>query len=232
MLPDKLARVVHSAFIFFVCVSNVPAQAQDGKRSRLADREPLKEGEFEKLVTSDTGPVKGAISKDVEALNPDCGANSLYVFLRACGIRCSREHIHKLVPVTGSGASMKDLQDAALKYGVETAVVKLRPTSLASYSPSIALLSQTSSNIGHFVVVVEIKNELVEYVDGTTGVKASVRFSEFERLFSGHALIRKQNWLMRFLTFTFLATIVAEVVLICYYVFKRKENFTGHLYPS
>jgi hypothetical protein len=142
------------------------------------------------LVYSPATPIEGALSRELEQPTPDCGANSLYILLRLNGVNCERHTIHSEVPITGNGASMMDLQLAATRYGLHTKVAQILPRDLLKLGPSIALITnKESETVGHYVVVLKGDDTSLDYIDGTTGGLTTCRTGDFERAFSGYALI-------------------------------------------
>jgi hypothetical protein len=153
------------------------------------------------LKRSSPPPIQDAFAKDLVSHDPDCGGNSLYVFLRLKGTRCSLGQIKQEVPMTGQGASLLALKEAARKFKVDAAVVRVNPSELVqNHLPAIARLSTPGSrDEGHYVVVTRGDGDSLMVIDGTTGVVSGVALQTFEREYSGYALVAtpgpRRRWL-------------------------------------
>lgn len=157
-------------------------------------------------------PIEGAIARELEEPTPDCGANALYLLLRLNGIACDRKALHGEVPVTGKGASMTDLTLAAARFGLSTDVVRILPEDLFKCGPSIALITNKESDkVGHYIVVLRRNETSLDYIDGTTGTRNTCDLGEFERAFSGYALIVPRGVTSRFVTTLFCVLIPLEL---------------------
>src|SRR5262249_28105193 len=105
--------------------SPVPSQAASDAEGKV------------RIKRSSAGPIEWALAKGVTAPSPDCGANSLYVFLRLHGVNSSLKQIKQEVPLNEQGASMLDLREAASRAGVDALVIQAAPVGLADKLPSI-----------------------------------------------------------------------------------------------
>jgi hypothetical protein len=144
------------------------------------------------LRTSSGAAPRGALAPSVEADSPDCGANSLYVFLRLHNVGCSLADVRDEVRVTDHGASMRELKEAAGRHGLDAVVLSASPAELFTRLPAIARLSATGGeDRGHYVVVTRADENGVQLIDGTTGRLNQVARAAFEREFSGYALARR-----------------------------------------
>jgi hypothetical protein len=146
------------------------------------------------LRTSSASPLHGVLAPSVDSDSPDCGANSLYVFLRLHGVECSLDAVRNEVRVTAQGASMLDLKEAAGRNSVDAAVLSTSPPELFRRLPAIARLSSDgSAEKGHYVVVIRADDNVVHLIDGTTGLSNQVSQTAFEREFSGYALAQRRG---------------------------------------
>lgn len=146
------------------------------------------------LATSDPGAIpEGTVSKGYERKSPDCGANALYVFLRIHKRTCSRSEIRGEVPITGKGASLLDLQRVARRFKLPCKIIQFSPANIASHLPSILLISQDGTTEGHFVVGVSSDGASIEYIDGTSGKQVTMKVGDFERCFTGYALVTEES---------------------------------------
>jgi hypothetical protein len=159
---------------------------------RAGAEETRREGRPRPLRVSSAAPLRGVLAPSVDSDSPDCGANSLYVFLRLHGVERSLEAIRNEVRVTAQGASMLELKEAAGRNGLDAAVLNTSPAELFGRLPAIARLSADgSAEKGHYVVVTRADETLVHLIDGTTGLSNRVARTAFEREFSGYALARR-----------------------------------------
>jgi hypothetical protein len=155
-------------------------------------------GYVPKLKESNPPPMKYALPKGFESTTADCGANSLYVFLRLHGVGCKLEDIRRQVPITDRGASMLDLKEAANKYNLKTEVVKTSAMSLLDKLPVIARMAAADNpEEGHYVTLAETEKLpdgiKVTVIDGSTGAIVEMPSPVFEREFTGYALITDEG---------------------------------------
>jgi hypothetical protein len=177
---------------------------------------------------SNARPVEGAISPDVTSATPDCGANSLFVFLKSSGVPCLLSDIRASVPTTGVGASLKDLKECASTYGLSTSIVKIRPTDLHECIPCILLLSEASEKMGHFVVLSEVGTDEIVFIDGTTGMHVHRTPASLERSLTGYALILDSFRIPTFVLVVLSFVVVCEVIFIAYeYLGRRRAMFSS-----
>lgn len=166
------------------------AQGQQGTGVPALPENKLRASREEPLKTSSPPPVERALAKTIASDAPDCGANALYVFLRLYNVDCSLDEVRQEVPLTEQGASMLDLKAAAGRHGTRTAVISTPPTGLVERLPAIArMASEGRTEEGHYVVVTRADDELVDLIDGATGVSSKVARATFDREFSGYALV-------------------------------------------
>ena len=136
-------------------------------------------------------------SQDIRDKLYACGYNSLYLFLQLKGHYVDFETLKNSVTVGENGTSLYNLQNAAIAVGVNTNAVQCSYTALSSINlPAIAWINRNPKDtnepvIGHFVVVVSVNDEGVEYLDGTSGQKSTMRKENFVRQWNGMILMEK-----------------------------------------
>jgi hypothetical protein len=119
----------------------------------------------------------------------DCGPNAAYVFIKAWGKECSREALLSRGFEEGgeNGVSLKALRNWCSVHGLETKVISSTTEEILQLAPCIAHLGDTTS--GHFVVLLGESGGRIELIDGTSGDAISVGRGEWDREFSGYALV-------------------------------------------
>lgn len=122
-----------------------------------------------------------------------CGANCLYVFLKASGQSVSSyDEVANAVPIQDKrGSSLSDLADAAQGFGAKVEMLKVAPEDLPDLTvPFIAHLDLLDSGgAGHFITVYRIDREgAVRYIDGTSGLNTSKHLDELKPRLTGYVL--------------------------------------------
>lgn len=119
-----------------------------------------------------------------------CSVNSVYIGLKLLGRRVDYASVLERVPVGDKGARLTDLRDCAASFGVEAQVVRATPASLAACPlPAIAHCEEERQITGHYVVVVGLTPDGVEYIDGTNGNSCTAPMAEFSKKWTGHLLL-------------------------------------------
>lgn len=139
-----------------------------------------------------------AIADNAPVPPPDnlCGVNSLYVFLKAMDVNVSKAQILRDTPRSADGTSLKELQDTARNFGVETSVYKCNASDLgaALSLPVIVLFQARSDTVGHYGMVYQVdpgEDGRVHWIEGTVGYDYSRSKSDFEKEYwSGFVLAR------------------------------------------
>lgn len=124
-----------------------------------------------------------------------CGPNSLFVFLLLLGHRnVSAEEI-QAVPVFEDGTSFLALRNAARRLNVDADIRRLRSEDIQYLPlPAIAQFKTFGTSITphHFCVIYRIASQHVFLIDGTTGVKRSIRRSRLADFWTGYVMIEKR----------------------------------------
>jgi len=117
-----------------------------------------------------------------------CGSNSLYMLLGVYGVPLDHEQLHATVPVNRDGTSLTELRDAAAALGLETTVRRCSIEELQRHyqSPFIAHLAMVTP---HYAVVIDISDESLTFLDGTTGKLETLRRAWIEERWSGYVLL-------------------------------------------
>jgi hypothetical protein len=119
-----------------------------------------------------------------------CSVNAVYIGLKLLGRRVDYASVLERVPIGEKGARLTDMRDCAASFGVEAQVVKATPASLAACPlPAIAHCEEEHQTTGHYVVVVGLTPDEVEYIDGTTGNSTTAPMAEFSKRWTGHLLL-------------------------------------------
>lgn len=157
------------------------------------------------------------------AVEPDCGANCLYLFLALRGVPISREQALKEVPIAGQGASLLDLARACDKFGVSARALDVTPDQLAQLElPVIARMSARDANSAHYVVLTSVRDDDVSVIDGTSGEHYLVANWAFAQEFTGHVL--GQPLPSRRLLWIGVGVIVVELGAIAALVVRRTRH--------
>jgi len=139
--------------------------------------------------------------QDIRGTLYACGYNSLYLFLRLKGHQTDFEALKSDVVIGENGTSFHDLQIATANVGVQTETVHCSYSSLCSSNmPVIAWISRISEVtqskepiIGHFIVLVVVNADGVEYIDGTSGEKSTMHQTKFIEQWNGMILKEKNK---------------------------------------
>jgi hypothetical protein len=142
-----------------------------------------------------------------------CGANLLFVLLRAEGVDVSRDEVVQRLSPPTRGSSLEELASVARKFhvdlmpmrGTTRAVDELRP-------PWIAHL-EGDGQVDHFVLVLDLKPNAITVLDGGNLEISDVRRESFYQRWTGYALSIGQGMLPRFVRWVRTSSIVLCVVV-------------------
>lgn len=116
----------------------------------------------------------------------DCDAAALAMVARRHGMDVSPEQVRRLVPVGPMGASLTDLEKAALALGLHCLVARVVPGQLTQVqTPFLAHMSG-----GHYVAVFDLAESVVVVGDPASGVVRLSR-SVFAQTCSGKLLLAR-----------------------------------------
>jgi hypothetical protein len=119
-----------------------------------------------------------------------CSVNSLYVFLRLHGQETTYEKVEERLPVRKTGTNLAEMRQCAGEFGLNSQVIKATPDMLASCPlPAIAHWEEEVGVSGHYVVLLSTKEDWVEIIDGTTGVRDYLTLVDFRKKWSGYLLV-------------------------------------------
>jgi hypothetical protein len=120
-----------------------------------------------------------------------CGPNALYLFLGLQNVVVDYHRLNKEIPPNDHGATLLQLRQASAGFGLHARVVECNFAELERFDmPVIAHLNANIGDApGHYVVVTEINDRYVFFLDGTTGRKVRYRRSGFEHYWSGRLLV-------------------------------------------
>jgi len=130
-----------------------------------------------------------------------CGYNSLYLFLRLKGREVAFSDVKVRVKIGENGTSFFDLQNATTDVGMLTETARCSYSALCSLNmPVIAWINKNPDVavsdepvIGHFIVLVKVDVNGVEYIDGTSGVKGTMKQTNFVKQWNGMILKEKNK---------------------------------------
>ena len=121
-----------------------------------------------------------------------CAANCAYLLLKMHGRECDYTDVEKRL-VKENLSNAYDIKLVLQEHGLETTIFRTDIDRLSRADfPLIAHVEQSSalSEIsGHFVLLVGIGDEMVEYYDGTTVERFRIRKSEFSKNWTGIAIV-------------------------------------------
>ena len=133
-----------------------------------------------------------------------CGINSTYMFLRLHGEEYEYETLMDELKPTNGSLSLLNLKESISQRGISCSIYSATPQDLKLIPvPYIAHIEFESDRIidydkrGHFVLVFEVKNDSIRYLDGTTAAIHTVDIPVFERMWSSHVLVRDEPVLLK-----------------------------------
>lgn len=173
------------------------------------------------LVTHGYAFAQSQAVKEMFAPTPACGASCMYFLLRLHDIDVSLEQMADEIPVTGQGASLLDLKNAAEQNGMPVEVLEVTPDELARLElPLIALMgTDPEKTPGHYIVLSKVTEEGVMGIDGTTTGRISFTATAFNKEFSGFVLSpqRTTDWLGIF-RLVVIGVCIIESCLLAYFL--------------
>ncbi len=131
------------------------------------------------------------------AFAPECGANSLFFFLRLNGVDVTRVACLRDVPSTGRGASLDDLAQAAGRHGLKVKPLQVSMAGLDHIEfPVLAHLREDqATDTGHYIVLTDRRTidgkTSISGIDGTTLRLTTMSAEYFAERFSGYCLVRE-----------------------------------------
>lgn len=204
-----------------------PALGYDLRTGDLVQKQGPKE-----LKRSTPPPLLGALPKQIENPKPECGPNAMYVFLRLRNVACELEQLKRELPLEKDGVNMLALKGAANHYGVDVNVIQANPSQLIAATPLIARMqSGRSPQEGHYVVLTQINDELVQVIDSADGATIRMPRSTFDREFTGYALAPNIEWSFPIASYVNLTTTAAticaaEIIFMIYLVYTARKSIT------
>jgi hypothetical protein len=120
-----------------------------------------------------------------------CGPNSLYMLLKLHNVPVDHGVIEKHIPSNREGMSLLELQEASNALGLRTQVRRCSIDELQRTfrSPVIAILNLEGGPHHHYVVIVDITQDTVTALDGTTGEKNTFPTRWLKRGWPGYVLM-------------------------------------------
>ena len=137
-------------------------------------------------LRNQTTPNDGAVWR----IPTKCGKNCTYIMAKIIGSSASYEDVERRLPDSEKGNSLVEMRDCFRSIGLGANIARGTPDALLHAElPLIAHWEEESGNTGHYVVVIAVTPEGVQYVDGTTAAIAAKTFPEFLKKWSGYVLI-------------------------------------------
>jgi ABC-type bacteriocin/lantibiotic exporter with double-glycine peptidase domain len=178
----------------------------------------------------DSGSLKSAPDVSKQTANPKtlvCGPNSLYMLLRMCGRPVTFEQVARQCGSDNRWTTMLELRDAADRLGLATRVRRGTLDDLDSFSLPFIAHSRSqfgvaaNDNVGHYLLVVNVGETTVDFVDGTCGDLVSYPRDRFMKYWTGYLLepssiILDWSWRKVILSSLALSAVLALVVLRTY----------------
>jgi predicted double-glycine peptidase len=125
-----------------------------------------------------------------------CGINSMYIVLRFHGKQVNYGDVERQLPVQAAGSSLADLRHCAIFFGLDANILHGTPEALKSCPlPAIAHCEEAKNVTGHYVVIMAMTRDAVQYIDGSTGTIALMPLSEFCQKWTGYVMtFQKRPW--------------------------------------
>jgi Peptidase C39 family len=151
-----------------------------------------------------------------------CPVNTLFVVLRLHGKDVSYAEIRDQLPVGQGGSSLADMRDFAVRHGLPARVLKPTPARLAQMRMPVIAHVEEERTAGHYVVLLQIgttadSQQMVEYIDGTTGLIGHMDWTTFKKQWTGFVLTfdtepGRTDWLL--LAAVHLGVLLVALILI------------------
>jgi hypothetical protein len=158
---------------------------------------------------SDAGRVDAEASLGSKTGNPSvetrhwreaqsCGVACGYMLARLVGQDVDYKDAIAAIPIESGGTSLLALQKGLRTMGVSTTILKAKPTELdRTAMPVIAHMlprHETSSSIGHFLLVLQIDDHFVRYVEPNYAASIeTVPRNQFLRCWTGYLVVPKSR---------------------------------------
>lgn len=147
----------------------------------------------------------------------NCGPNCAYMLLRTTG-RTAPDYLSVIgkLRVTERGTTLKNLANYLIHQGLPVDTVRLGAGQLDSIPlPAIAHTEPEGNGSGHFIVLLSIGTDEIEYIDGTTVAIHRERTSDFLRQWTGYLIrIRDPAGLPNLALAGFAACMIATTLIL------------------
>lgn len=157
-----------------------------------------------------------------------CGINSTYMFLRLHGEECEYENLANEMKPTKGALSLFDLKKSLTERGMHCSIYSTNPQVLPTLPvPFIAHIEFESDQIidykerGHFVLVIEVQDDAIRYLDGTTASIHEIDLPVFERMWSSHVLVRDEPFFLNSKLFLISSVVLSGVYL---FLWRMQKN--------
>ncbi len=152
------------------------------------------------------------------------GLRALYLYLKLNGAGVELERLQSRVSISEAGVSMLQMKEAAGFFSIPSQVVEGPPSALTELRlPLVARMSfDRESKIATYIVVTSMGEDRIRYMNPSSGRLEWGKRGEFERLFSGYALVRAESIrsLLPSLSSLLVWVIAAEVIGLAYVMFR------------
>ena len=143
------------------------------------------------LVKSQGASAEGLVTwPDWVSDGSNCGLACMDAMLRLSKVPFDRDQLASLLPASEAGTSLSEMQRAAQALGLPLQNREVRDLSqLRGHLPCIALLSDGTDRVGHYVVIFKLTNDGIAYYDATSQTLKRGTIEAFANLHSGYVLV-------------------------------------------
>lgn len=185
------------------------------------------------IVTNDDPPEMPELTEELRLerhwqTGMKCGPVALYFLLRLNGIdHVSMQQILDEVPTNERGTNLKALQDAALRYGMEAAVVRVTPETVSRLPHGSIVHWNTNEESGqsddHFDVYLSFIPDSGRYqiIDTTSCITKLVPHDSLAQMASGYALMPQRTIRSKWTTASLWVVFVMMLVMNAFVGIKR-----------
>lgn len=143
--------------------------------------------------TADSAPIE-KVNDVIWRSERCCGVNCAYVMLKTHEIQVDYMQLQRSLLDSSELPSLTDLRDAMREAGLPVEIGKTTADGLTAIGkPVIAhldLVGARGTTGGHFVIVLSIDNNNIQYLDGTTALIQTKSTADFMRRWSGYVVFR------------------------------------------
>ena len=143
------------------------------------------------------------------------------MFLHLHDRRVVYREIEQRLPRSDEGTTLKEVRDCILSYGLDAAIVRGTPRSLGQGSlPQIVHWEEEAGVSGHYVVLIGVGDDHVQYIDGTTAIIHTMATPVFLKRWTGYMVVHAPR---HFASILFVSLIVVGLLLMGYAYWASKQ---------